>query len=168
MHARLERWALTYDDVAAGALLKTSLDLWATRDRIRNDLDARIGSWRTERRERWAAVRCALMGESAPIPPSSLFGRPADEVMPALASAFSEQRQWSDVVLASREAHHRETQRRLHAELGPRRTFVRYVAALRSRLGLIRLMPSTSSTSAPNGSAGSGEAAERRRAATSC
>jgi polysaccharide pyruvyl transferase WcaK-like protein len=134
-HARLERWALTYDDVAAGALLKTSLDLWAMRESIRNGLDALTGSWRAECRERWTAVRSALMGESAPIPPSTLFGRPADEVMPALASAFSAQQRWSEVVFASREARHRETRLHLQAELGPRRTLVRYVSALRTRLG---------------------------------
>lgn len=134
-HARLERWALTYDDVAAGALLKTSLDLWTMRHSIRNGLDARIGSWRAEWRERWTAVRSALTGERAPILPSTLFGRPADEIMPALALAFSAQRRWSDLVLASREEHHRKTLLHLYAELGPRRTFVRYVAALRFRLG---------------------------------
>jgi polysaccharide pyruvyl transferase WcaK-like protein len=134
-HARLEHLGLSYDDVAAGALLKTSLDLWTMRQSIRNGLDARIDSWRAECRERWTAVHNALMGDSAPIPPSTLFGRPADEVMPALASAFSAQRRWSEVVLASREARHRRMQLHLQAELGPRRTFVRYVSALRTRLG---------------------------------
>jgi polysaccharide pyruvyl transferase WcaK-like protein len=134
-HAGLERWALTYDDVAAGALLDASLELWAARESIRNGLEARAASWRVECRERWTAVRSALMGESAPISPSSLFGRAVDEVMPALASAFSAQQRWSEAVLASREARHRKTQLHLQAELGPRRTFVRYLAALRARSG---------------------------------
>ncbi|MEA2568339.1 MAG: hypothetical protein QOI24_340 [Acidobacteriota bacterium] len=134
-HAGLERRAVTYDDVAAGALLDASLELWAARDSIRNGLAARAASWRVECRERWRAVRSALVGESTPIPPSILFGRPVDEVMPALASAFSAQQKWSEAALASREAHHRKTELQLQAELGPRRTFVRYLAALRSRLG---------------------------------
>jgi hypothetical protein len=134
-HAGLERRAVTYDDVAAGALLDASLEVWAARESIRNGLAARAASWRVECRERWTAVRSALMGESAPIPPSILFGRPVDEVMPALASAFSAQQKWFEAALASREARHRKTQLHLQAELGPRRTFIRYLAALRSRLG---------------------------------
>jgi polysaccharide pyruvyl transferase WcaK-like protein len=139
-HAGLERWTLTYDEVAAGALLGTALDLWTLRDGIRNGLEARIGSWRKEWHERWAAVRGAIVGESseesAPTSPSTLFGRPADEVMPALARAFSAQQRWSEAVLASREVRHGKTRLHLQAELGPRRTFVRYFAALRARLGL--------------------------------
>jgi polysaccharide pyruvyl transferase WcaK-like protein len=136
-HARLERWALTYDEVASGALLETSLDLWTMRHVIRKGLEARIGSWREERRERWMAVRHALLGQSAPIPPSALFGRPADEVAPALASAFSAQQGWCDLVLASEEARHDDTRLALQAELelGPRRALARFVSALRARLG---------------------------------
>jgi polysaccharide pyruvyl transferase WcaK-like protein len=134
-HAGLERWAVTYDDVAAGALLDASLELWASRQSIRKGLEERAASWRTECHERWDTVRSALMGEIAPIPPSILFGRPVDEVVPVLASVFSAQRKWSEVRLASREAHQLKIQLHLQAELGPQRTFVRYVAALRRRLG---------------------------------
>lgn len=134
-HAGLERWAVTYDRVASGGLLDASLEVWAERERIRNGLEARAAAWRAECRERWAAVRNALLGENAPIPPSTLFGRPVDDVMPALASVFSAQRRWSEAALASREADHRRIQLHLQTELGPRRTFVRYLSALRNRLG---------------------------------
>ena len=132
-HARLERCALTYDEVARGTLLETSLELWGRRDQIRDDLAACMQSWRVEWSERWMAVRAALTGEALPIPPSRLFGRPAGEVLPAVASAFSAQQRWSEDVLATREAHYRETFR---TELRPRRLFARYLAALRSRLRL--------------------------------
>jgi polysaccharide pyruvyl transferase WcaK-like protein len=134
-HAGLERWTVTYDEVAAGALLDTALELWAARANIRNSLETRAASWRAECRERWTAVHSALTDEGAPIPSSTLFGRTADDVMPALASAFSSQQTWSDASLASREARHRKTQLHLQAELGPRRTFARYLAALRARSG---------------------------------
>jgi polysaccharide pyruvyl transferase WcaK-like protein len=132
-HARLERCALTYDEVARGALLETSLDLWGRRDQIRSDLAACMESWRVEWSERWTAVRAVLTGEALPIPPSRLFGRPADEVLPAVASSFSAQPRWLEEVLAAHEARCRET---LPTELRPRRLFARYFAALRSRLRL--------------------------------
>lgn len=132
-HAGLERWTLTYDEVASGRLLEMSRELWASRESIRQTLDARMASWRAECGERWAAVRQAITGEGAPVPSSTLFGRPVEEVLPRLASAFAEQRQWSEHVLASSERRHRETQLFLQRELGPRRTFVRYLAALRRR-----------------------------------
>ena len=84
-HAGLQRWAVTYDDVASGTLFAASLELWGVRESIRTGLEARAASWHAECRERWTAVRSALMGETSPIPPSTLFGRPVDEVMPALA-----------------------------------------------------------------------------------
>jgi polysaccharide pyruvyl transferase WcaK-like protein len=134
-HAGLERWAVTYDDVAAGVLLDRSRELWAERKSIRETLERRAASWQLETHERWTAVRRALLGEVEPTPRSNLFGRPVDEAMPALASAFSAQQAWTRVALSSRDAHHRRTQLQLQAELGPRRTFVRYLAALRARLG---------------------------------
>jgi len=132
-HARLEHCAMTYDDVARGALLETSLDLWSRRDQIRRDLAAYMESWRTEWSERWLAVRAALTGEALPICPSRLFGRPAGEVVSAIASSFTAQQRWSEELLAAHEARCRET---LRTELRPRRVFVRYLAALRSRLRL--------------------------------
>ncbi len=135
-HAGLERWAVTYDDVGAGALLEASLELWATRESIRSGLQARAASWQAECCARWKAVRRAILGEAAPASPSTLFGKPVDEVMPALASVVSAQKTWSEAVLASREAGLLRTQRFLQAELGPRRTLVRYFAALRARLRL--------------------------------
>lgn len=134
-HAGLERWAVTYDDVASGVLLDRSFALWAARKSIRQDLETRAASWHLEARERWSAIRGALLGESEQASRSNFFGRPVDEVMPALAAAFSAQEDWSKVVLASQDTHHRRTQQHLQAELGPRRTLIRYLAALRARLG---------------------------------
>lgn len=132
-HGDLERWALTYDDVASGALLTASLELWEARVNIRNALEARAASWRTECQERWVAVRGALLNEHAET--SGLFGKPVEVVMPALASMVSAQQKWSDGVLAARDARHHEIQRFFQAEMGPRRTFFRYLRALRARLG---------------------------------
>jgi len=132
-HAGLERWALTYDEVASGTLLTASLELWTARASIRNELEVRAASWREECRERWAAVRSALLGERAEI--SGLFGKPIDAVMPALASMVSAQQQWSESVLASHDARHHEIQMYFQAEMGPRRTFFRYLRAMRKRLG---------------------------------
>jgi polysaccharide pyruvyl transferase WcaK-like protein len=132
-HAGLERCALTYDEVARGALLETSLDLWGRRDQMRSDLAAYMESWRVEWSERWMAARAAVTGENLPIPPSRFFGRPAGEVLPAVASSFTAQQRWSEDVLASREARYRETFR---SELRPRRLLARYLAALRSRMRL--------------------------------
>lgn len=134
-HARLDRWTLTYEDVARGGLLPKALDLWSLRDDVRRHLDARREAWHGESLERWAAVLRALdFSESAQSDPSRLFGRPPEDVVPALALALHGQRQWSDSEQATIEARFRVTQRRLQAELGPRRTLARYAAALRSRL----------------------------------
>ena len=132
-HAGLERWTVTYDDIAAGALLEASLELWSVRDRIQKNLEGRAAAWRSECRERWAAVRSVLVGEVAPAPPATLFGRPVEEVMPAMASAFSAQRRWFERVLASREARRRTRLQTLRR--APVRTVVRQLAKLRVRLG---------------------------------
>lgn len=52
-HARLDRWTLTYDDVARGELLPSALELWRTRDDVRPSLDSCRNAWRDESRERW-------------------------------------------------------------------------------------------------------------------
>jgi polysaccharide pyruvyl transferase WcaK-like protein len=59
-HARLERFAITYDDVARGRLLTTALKLWHARHEVRRELEFRREAWRDEFRERWAAVLCAI------------------------------------------------------------------------------------------------------------
>ena len=124
-HARLDRWTLTYDDVARGELLPSALELWRTRDEVRRALDSRCNEWRDESRERWAAVLRALDSEQT-IPAagtSTLFGRPIDAVAPALVSALEARRkawEWERQVLEH--------------ELGLRRSIRRYASALRAKV----------------------------------
>jgi polysaccharide pyruvyl transferase WcaK-like protein len=132
-HARLDRWTLTYDDVARGALLPKALELWSIREGVQRDLAARRELWREEWRERWTAVLGALdPAGSISSQSSMLFGRPPDDVVPALASALRAQIRWSEAERTSLEARFRETEQHLQAELGPRRTLIRYASALRS------------------------------------
>jgi polysaccharide pyruvyl transferase WcaK-like protein len=124
-HARLDRWTLTYDDVARGELLPRALELWRTRDEVRRALDSHGNAWRDESRERWAAVLRALDPAQA-IPAagaSTLFGRPVDTVAPALVSALE----------ARRKAWEWERQSLEH-EMGLRRSIRRYASALRARV----------------------------------
>ena len=132
-HARLDRWTLTYDDVVRGALLPKALELWSIREGVQRGLAARRELWREEWRERWTAVLGALdPAWSMSSQSSMLFGRPPDDVIPALASALRAQIRWSEAERTSLEARFRETQQHLQAELGPRRTLIRYASALRS------------------------------------
>jgi polysaccharide pyruvyl transferase WcaK-like protein len=91
-HAHREEWALTYDDVARGALLRKSLELW----NAPADLAAHIESWRAEGAERWRAVRAALERREPARNEASLFGRPRGEVGRRIAAAHSAQRRWSE------------------------------------------------------------------------
>jgi polysaccharide pyruvyl transferase WcaK-like protein len=59
-HAQLERWAITYDDVARGRLVTDALELWHTRDELRCELESRRETWRVEFHERWSAVLRAI------------------------------------------------------------------------------------------------------------
>ncbi|HET8774299.1 MAG TPA: polysaccharide pyruvyl transferase family protein [Thermoanaerobaculia bacterium] len=124
-HARLDRWTLTYDDVARGALLPGALELWRTRDDVRRDLGPRLDAWREESRERWTAVLRALDPAQA-IPaagPSTMFGRPIDAVAPALAAALE----------ARRKAWEWE-QQSVEREMRLRRALRGYVSALRVKV----------------------------------
>ena len=117
-HARRDRWALTFDDVVRGALLKTALELWRARDKLRRGLESRREAWRAESRERWSAVLRALDPAKSipPAPRSTMFGRPRREVAPAIASARA----------ARRHARSLAARRRL------RRKVERYASSLRS------------------------------------
>jgi polysaccharide pyruvyl transferase WcaK-like protein len=64
-HARLDRWTLSYDEVARGRLLPTALELWHNRGEVRRELELWRRAWRAESRQRWAAVMRAL--DPAPI-----------------------------------------------------------------------------------------------------
>jgi polysaccharide pyruvyl transferase WcaK-like protein len=59
-HARLDRWTLSYDEVARGRLLPTALELWHNRGEVRHELELCRPAWREESRQRWAAVVRAL------------------------------------------------------------------------------------------------------------
>jgi polysaccharide pyruvyl transferase WcaK-like protein len=117
-HARLDRWTLSYDDVAGGELLPTALELWRTRGEVRRDLEARREAWRDECRHRWAAVLRALDPAQTipPLDPSTMFGRPMENVVPALLSALEAQR--------------KARVSKAMPEHGPRRIIRRYAASL--------------------------------------
>jgi len=124
-HARLERWTLTYDDVARGELLTNALELWRTRDEVRRALESCREGWRNESRERWAAVIRALdPTQTIPTPgASTMFGRPIVDVAPALVSALEARRkawEWE-----------RES---LEHEMGLRRTIRHYSSALGAKV----------------------------------
>ncbi|HEV7240060.1 MAG TPA: polysaccharide pyruvyl transferase family protein [Thermoanaerobaculia bacterium] len=124
-HARLERWTLTYDDVARGELLTNALELWHARDEVRRALESCREGWRDESRERWAAVLRALdPRQTIPTPgTSTMFGRPIEAVAPALVSALE----------ARRKAWEWE-QESLEREMGLRRTIRLYASALRAKV----------------------------------
>lgn len=149
-HAGLERWTLTYDDVAQGRLLTTSLELWRVRERVRQRLEACRQAWRAESCERWAAIMRAL-DPAFNFPPadvSKLFGRPVQEVAPALVWALAARgRAWESEQLVF-EASLNEAHRRLRVlerKLGPLITVKRYAMALRSKLESVTLWNSKDS-----------------------
>jgi polysaccharide pyruvyl transferase WcaK-like protein len=144
-HARLERWMLTYHDVATGKLLPDALALWHTRDVLRRQLTVRCATWREEYRQRWTVVVRALDPARA-IPaadPDTLFGRPLREMASDLASTFDARRQawqherWLFEQLAGRCSHAEQKIRWLEEELMPSRTLKRYTGAVLRRLGLL-------------------------------
>jgi polysaccharide pyruvyl transferase WcaK-like protein len=141
-HARRERWALTYEDVARGDLLTSSLELWHARGEVRRELESCREAWRAEYRERWDAVLRAL-DPAKPLPPAAddtMFGRPVREVAPALVSALEAGRRWWQCERESFEnlaVRHDEAQRRagsLQEEIGARRAISRRASAIRSKL----------------------------------
>jgi polysaccharide pyruvyl transferase WcaK-like protein len=90
-HAGLERYALSFQEVAGGALLETARALWQLRVPVGAALRSQRALWIEESRQRWSAVLRALDPE-APLPavdPATLFGRPVAEVAPALAGALA-------------------------------------------------------------------------------
>lgn len=138
-HAGLEQWTLTYDDVVQGRLLNRSLDLWRARDQVRQRIEAGRVSWRAESCERWTAIMRAL-DPAANVPSADafkLFGRPVQEVTPALASALAARgRAWESELLAF-ELSLKEAHRKLNVlerKLKPLIAVKRYALALRSRL----------------------------------
>jgi polysaccharide pyruvyl transferase WcaK-like protein len=89
-HAGLQRWTLTYDDVAEGKLLPSAMELWRARAEVRLAIQSFREGWREEQRQRWGAVLQALdpaRPGSSPKRPT-MFGRPMQDVAPALASAL--------------------------------------------------------------------------------
>lgn len=90
-HARLERWTLSYSGVEGGALLVRALELWRDRDEVRRQIESHRQRWREESRERWEAIVRSLDPAQATSPPvrPAIFGRPRDEVMPALLAAVA-------------------------------------------------------------------------------
>jgi polysaccharide pyruvyl transferase WcaK-like protein len=141
-HARLERWAITYDDVTRGELLTKALKLWHARGEARRELESRREAWREESRERWPTVLRAL-DPATTLPPAAdgtMFGRPMRDVAPALASALEARRQWWELERKSFErlaARFDEAQRRARSsenETGVGKAFRRYASAARSRL----------------------------------
>ena len=93
-HAGLERWTLTYDDVAQGELLPKALELWRLRNEVRHTLESRQPEWREESRERWSAILRAFdPSETPPAEKLTLFGRPVEQIAPALVAAFAAQQQ---------------------------------------------------------------------------
>lgn len=146
-HARLERWAITYDDVTRGELLTSALKLWHARDEVRRELESRREAWREESRERWDAVLRAL-DPATTIPPAAdgtMFGRPMRDVAPALAPALEARRRWLELERKSVEgvtARFDEAQRRARSSEDETRVgkkVRRCVSAMRSKLRRIGL-----------------------------
>ncbi|HSS18907.1 MAG TPA: polysaccharide pyruvyl transferase family protein [Pyrinomonadaceae bacterium] len=65
-HAELERWTLTYEEVARGVLLPRTLKLWRKRQQIRRQIELHSEAWRVEFHDRWTAVLHALEVEKQP------------------------------------------------------------------------------------------------------
>jgi len=141
-HARLERWTVTYDDVVRGRLLTKALQLWQARGEVRCELESRREAWREEYRERWVTVIRALDPATTCSSNGSatMFGRPVQEVAPALVSALEARRQWwqwereSCEKLAARCDEVQGRARSLENETGVGKAIRRYASAVRSKL----------------------------------
>jgi polysaccharide pyruvyl transferase WcaK-like protein len=59
-HAGLERWTLTYGDVARGELMTKALELWHDRSEVRRQIYRRRDAWCVESSARWARICLAL------------------------------------------------------------------------------------------------------------
>jgi polysaccharide pyruvyl transferase WcaK-like protein len=94
-HAHRDGWAITYDAVARGGLERLGLDLWRHRLALRPALEARREAWREEARARWAVIVQALDVASPATPAAKgvLFGRPLEDVEPALVAALEADRE---------------------------------------------------------------------------
>jgi len=141
-HARLERWTLTYEEVVRGQLLPNALELWHARGKVRRELESRHEAWREESRRRWVTVLRAL-DPAMTIPPAesaTMFGRPIEDVAPALVSALEARRKaWegeraSFESLAARCAETQRYARFLELEMRLRRTLRRSTSALRAKV----------------------------------
>jgi Uncharacterized conserved protein len=143
-HAGLERWTLTYEDVARGTLLTNALALWRCRDEVRREIESRHQAWREESRERWAAVLRALDPATTlrPAGPSTIFGRPTDSVAPQIVSTLEAGRQaWqreraSFERLAARCDEAESYARWLKNELRPGRSIRRWAGSMLRSIGL--------------------------------
>lgn len=113
-HAGLERWTVTYDDVAQGELLPKALELWRLRNEVRHTLESCQPAWREESRERWSAILRALAtGETPSAEKQTLFGRPLEQIAPAVVAAFAAQQQgWQ----REQDSHARTAARLVQAE----------------------------------------------------
>lgn len=143
-HAGLERWTLTYDDVARGELLTNALELWHARREVGRELESRREVWREESRERWAAILRAL-DPAETIPPavtSTMFGRPMQDVAPLLVSALDARRrawEWERASFEKLAARCEALQHYAHwleSEMAIRRIVRRWGASLLRRIGL--------------------------------
>jgi polysaccharide pyruvyl transferase WcaK-like protein len=146
-HARLERWTLRYDEVTRGELLTKALELWHARSEVRRQLESHREVWREESQERWRAVLRALEAAKTipPAAPATIFGRPIQDVVPALVSALEARRQWwqwereSGERLAARCDDLQRRARSLENEIGVGKAVRRYASAVRSKLRRIAL-----------------------------
>ena len=55
-HAGLESWTLTYEAITCRELLTKALELWRTRETVRQQIESFREAWLEESRQRWTAV----------------------------------------------------------------------------------------------------------------
>jgi len=141
-HGNLDRWVVTYDDIRDGGLLSNALELWQKRAEVRGQLDKHFTTWRAEYDARWSRILQAL-DSTTPLPTAEthiVFGRPASEMAPLLASAREARMHW---LLRERESMAQATSS--FARSGPRvagnesekdlnKTVSHYLTALRARV----------------------------------
>ena len=114
---------------------------------MRHQLESHREAWREESQERWRAVLHALEAAKTipPAAPSTMFGRPIQDVVPALVSALEARRQsWqgereSSEGLAARCDELQRRTRSLENEIGVGKAVRRYASAVRSKLRRIGL-----------------------------
>ncbi|MEO8671292.1 MAG: polysaccharide pyruvyl transferase family protein [Tahibacter sp.] len=147
LHARQERWSLTYAEVKNGGMTPLALTAWRLRAEFRERAAQRHSSWIEDHERRWVAMLRALDPQRFVEPirdVTRLFGHPVDVAATALIAAMQcRRRAWElDHIefenIRGRQEQAEQTVQKLDLELAPGRTIRRYAAELLRRLRGLR------------------------------